>query len=137
MLKNYIIQELVTPEIFASRGQRAWELIDARAAQMLQALRDRFGPCTVNNWHNGGSYKESGLRDPSTKIGATYSQHKYGRAFDCKFRSATPHEVFDEVRRNHGKFQFITTLEDVTYSPTWLHFDTRLHDKGGIWVVRP
>lgn len=137
MLKSFIIQELVPPTIFAARGDRAWELIDANAAMSLQALRDRFGPCTVNNWHINGTYKESGLRAFSTPTGAAYSQHKYGRAFDCKFRNATPREVFADVMRDPSKFPHITVLEDVNFTPTWLHFDTRLHNRNGIWVVKP
>jgi hypothetical protein len=137
MLKNFIIQELVTRDIYAVRGQRAWELIDARAAESLQVLRDHFGPCMVNNWHEGGHLQERGLRPSSTTQGAVYSQHKYGRAFDCSFRNATPREVFDEIRKDPSKFPLITVLEDVQYTPTWLHFDTRLHDRKGIWVVNP
>jgi hypothetical protein len=137
MLKSFIIQELVPPTIFAARGDRAWELIDVNAARSLQALRDRFGPCTVNNWHIGGRLTLRGLRPFNTPEGAAYSQHKYGRAFDCSFRDATPREVFDEIRKDPAKFPLITALEDVNFTPTWLHFDTRLHNRNGIWVVKP
>lgn len=139
MLKNYIIQELVSPEIYQARGERAWELIDTRAAETLQALRDRFGICMVNNWHApyNGAFKSSGLRNWDDPVGAKYSQHKYGRGFDCKFRHASPQEVYAEILRDPSKFPHLTTLEDVQFTPTWLHFDTRYHSRIGIWVVKP
>lgn len=136
-LKNYILQELVTPGLYAARGERAWELLDPRALATLQQLRDKFGPCTVNNWHVGGSYKESGLREFGSTTGAAYSQHKFGRAFDCKFRNATPREVSTYVLAHGWEFPYLTVIENVAYTPTWFHFDTRLHAREGIWIVNP
>lgn len=135
--KFFDVRELVTPEIFAARGEAALELLDARALYVLDALRDVFGPLTVNNWHRGGAYKESGLRAFSTTTGAEFSQHKFGRAFDCKFRDATPDEAFDYLLANAVDWPEITVLEDVAHTPTWLHFDVRNGDWKGIRVVKP
>lgn len=134
---NFIIQELVPPEIYRSRGARAWELLCPYALRTLQTLRDVFGPTTVNNWHVGGQYQESGLRGFATSTGAALSQHKFGRAFDCKFRNTTPREAFDYVLAHPDRFPYLTALEDVRFTPTWLHFDTRNHNQGDIWIVRP
>lgn len=134
---NFIIQELVPPSIYQARGERSWELLDARALLSLQALRDRFGPLTVNNWHSGGTYKESGLRSFSTGTGAAYSQHKFGRAFDCKFKNATPRQVCEYVLAHTDEFPHITTIENPDATPTWFHFDVRDHNRQGIWIVNP
>lgn len=137
MLRSFVIQELVPPDIHAKLGDRAWELLDHRALETLQALRDRFGPTTVNNWHQGGSYKESGLRSFTTSTGAKLSQHRFGRANDCKFKNATPREVFEYVLAHTEEFPHLTTIENVAATPTWFHFDVRLNSKPGIRIVNP
>ena len=135
--KNFILQELVMPEVYQERGERAWELLDARALLMLQMLRHAFGPIVVNNWHDGGEYKESGLRSFECSTGAKLSQHKFGRAFDCKSRNATPYEMRDFVIGKQERFPYLTTIEDPQYTPTWFHFDTRLHHLDKILIVKP
>lgn len=136
-LRHFNLRELVTPEIWATRGERCADLLDPRALRVLDDLRDKFGPVTVNNWHSGGTYKESGLRDPFTSTGAMWSQHKFGRAFDCKFKGATPREVFDHLTAHAADWPEITVLEDVDKTPTWLHFDVRAASWEGIRVVQP
>lgn len=135
--KSFILQELVDPDIYKARGERAWELLDPRALITLQELRDSLGPCIINSWHAGGSFKESGLREFGTGTGATYSQHKYGRAFDCKFRDALPAEALAYVQANRGKFPHLTVIEDVAHTPTWFHFDVRFTGRPDIWIVKP
>lgn len=136
-MKYFLAQELVTPDVYGLRKERSYELFDGAALDSLIALREKFGPITVNNWHAGGTYKESGLRDPLTKTGALFSQHKFGRAFDCKFRNITVQEVFTYVVENPERFPLITCVEDVSFTPTWFHFDTRRHSRNGIWIIKP
>lgn len=135
--KSFILQELVDPEIHKARGERAWELLDPRALITLQALRDALGPCVVNNWHASGPFKESGLRDFRTGTGAMYSQHKYGRAFDCKFKSVTPAEALAYVQEHRDDFRHLTVIENVNATPTWFHFDVRYTGRPTIWMVSP
>jgi hypothetical protein len=134
---SFIIQELVSPTIYTARRERAWELIDPRAIITLQQVRDHFGPTTVNNWHAGGTYKESGLRAVTSGTGAAYSQHRYGRAMDCKIQGVTPQEAHDYILAHPEKFPHLTVLENPEATPTWLHFDVRFHTRGGVWVVNP
>lgn len=138
-MKYFLAQELVTPDVYGLRKERSYELFDGAALDSLIALREKFGPITVNNWHAGGTYKESGLRDPLTKTGALFSQHKFGRAFDCKFHGVTVQEVFDFIIKHHNEFPYITTLEDIKFTAPggWLHFDTRNNQAKGIRIVRP
>lgn len=134
---SFIVQELVPPEIYDARGERAWELLDPMALMSLQSVRDKFGPITVNNWHAGGVYKESGVRSSGTSTGAPYSMHRYGRAFDCKSSSVTPREMCDYILSNRKEFPYITCIENTDATPTWLHLDTRNHNRDGIWIVNP
>lgn len=133
--KHFQLHELIGPDVFDARGEAAWELLDPFLLMALDRLRGFFGPVTVNNWYWQGSYTESGLRSAQTATGARYSQHKYGRAADCKFRDVTPQEAFERIVANPDDFPTITCLEDVSATPTWLHVDVRNCER--IKVVRP
>lgn len=135
--RSFKLQELVTPSIYNARGESAWQLLDPRALITLQELRDALGPCVVNDWADGGHYQESGLRDFETSTGAKWSQHKYGRAFDCKFKSLTPADALAYVQANREKFPHLTVVENPSATPTWFHFDTRFTGKPNIWIVNP
>lgn len=135
--KHFDLRELVPPDVYMTRGQAAWELLDPRGLVALDALREKFGPIRVNDWHLGGTYSQSGLRDPVTGVGARLSQHKAGRAFDCKFANTTPQAVYAYLLEHAAEFPGITTLEDINATPTWLHFDVRNADWAGIRVVKP
>lgn len=123
--RHFVIQELVPPQVYADRGEKAWELLDERALRTLDALRDEFGSCTVNNWHIGGSRKWSGLRTASCGVGTEYSQHRFGRAFDCIFSDISAQAVRSIVLRTRKEmFPYISGME---LNVTWFHFDCRNH----------
>lgn len=124
--KDFDLREFVDPATWQIRGEKSIELIDARLITLVQFMRDYFGvPVTINDWHTGGKYKESGLRTFMSKTGATYSQHKFGRAADLKFSGLTPEYVRKEIRRNWPVFmdKGLTCIEKDT--PTWVHIDCR------------
>lgn len=135
--KSFALHELVPPEVYHTRGLSAWELLDVRALVTLQALRDALGPIVVNNWRAGGNFTESGLRSFNSPTGAKLSQHRFGRADDCKFKSVTPREACEYVLAHPEKFPFLTTIENPDATPTWFHFDVRNHQREGIWLVNP
>lgn len=118
----FAIHELVPRKVYEERGEAAWELLDASALKTLDQLRKKFGPMTVNNWYWGGNREWSGLRTEDSPYGSQYSQHRFGRAFDCIFRDATAEEVRQYVLANPDEFPYLTSLELGT---SWFHFDTR------------
>ncbi len=123
--EHFKIQELVSPDVFNDRGMAAWELLDERALITLDALREEFGPCTVNDWCWGGQFKYSGFRESDCSVGAKYSQHKLGRAFDCKFRDTDAETVRQVVLRCRNElFPHISGIE---LNVSWFHFDVRNH----------
>lgn len=134
---SFIIQELVAPEIYQARGDRAWETLNPLTLMALQSVRDKFGPITINNWHAGGAFKESGARSFGTSTGAAYSMHRYGGAYDCKSDSVTPAEMCAYIIKNRGEFPYITAMENPVATPTWLHIDSRNHSKPDVWIVNP
>jgi len=120
--EHFKIQELVPEAVFEARGNKAWELLDPAALFALDQLRDRFGPITVNNWSIGGPRNWSGLRTSGSPYYSPYSQHTFGRAFDCIFSNTTAEEVRQEILANPEDFPEITSMELGT---SWLHFDVR------------
>lgn len=120
--KHFKLEELVPPSIFRDYGERAWQFLDERALKMLDKLRAKFGKITVNDWEWGGTNKYRGFRPHYCTIGATQSQHRFGRGFDCIFEDTTAEEVRKYIMENPKEFRFINSMEvDVS----WLHFDVR------------
>lgn len=135
--RHFALAELVDPRVLAERGDRTWELLRPDALMMLDALRDKFGAIVVNGKLGGKTFTESGLRMAGTATGAAWSMHKFGGAFDCKPRACTPRDIYTYVLAHPDEFPHITTLENINATPTWLHFDVRNNDGGGIRVVNP
>lgn len=133
--KHFGLQELVSPDIYKARGERAWELLDTEALITLDELREHFGAITVNDWHWAGQYRYSGLRPFRTRVGANYSQHKFGRAFDPKPHRVTVQEMYAQILQCPHRFPRLRVLENIDATPTWLHFDVRNHTRSGIWIV--
>ena len=131
--KHFGIKELVSKKVFSDRGNKAWALLDDRALRTLDALRERFGSITVNDWQWGGTNQYRGLREPDCQIGAAYSQHRFGRAFDCVFRDTTAQAVREFILDNPGEFPYLSAIEMGT---SWLHFDVRNPD-GTIQTFNP
>ena len=124
--KNFNLDEFVDPRFIQARGNKAIQLIDHRMITMAQFCRDWFDvPTFINGFCFGHQYTESGMRVSGTGTGATYSQHKYGRADDLKFIGIAPEEVREVIRKNWKEFREcgITTIESNT--PTWVHVDCR------------
>ena len=139
--RHFRIQELVYRSLFERFRlipERLWMAFDPRELWTLDALRDRYGPCDINNWHNGGTRELCGLRPSDCEIGSSLSQHMFGRASDKHFRLATPDEVRLDILKNQAEepFKFITRIERDT--PGWVHSECGSnHDreKSGILVV--
>ncbi len=136
-MNDFIIQELIDPLIFATMGNRAWQLLRPEAMQFLTDCRNVFGPIVVNNWHLGGMFKESGLRRWDTPTGAPYSLHKYGAAFDMKPTKTTPQKMHAYILANPEQFPTIRALEHIESTPTWVHADCRYTQQTAIVLVSP
>ena len=141
--KYFALNEVVYPGAIQARGEKAWELMDDRILRGADWLREKFGPCVINGKFGGKGFTESGLRDPFTTTGAKFSQHKFGRALDLKFLKVSVKEVYEYIVRNptEARENGITCVEDISFTPTWLHIDARALPESfpdnGILVVKP
>ncbi|MBL4759383.1 MAG: hypothetical protein JKY80_00805 [Mariprofundaceae bacterium] len=122
--KHFNIKELVPKHVYEARGDKAWELFDDRALRMIDALRDHFGVVTVNNWHVGGERNWSGLRTEDSPYYSAYSQHTFGRAFDCLFTSVASEKVREEILAK-PKADFAYLITGIELATSWLHVDVR------------
>jgi len=122
--KHFKIYELVDPDTYGLRGERAWELLDNRLLITLDALRVKFGKMTINNYKFGGERKWSGLRTPDSPWYSTYSQHTYGRAADIIFEDYTADQIRKQILDNPDSpaYDYITAMEEDT---SWVHIDMR------------
>lgn len=132
---NFVIQEFVPPEIYSIYGSKSIWFIDPDMIAVAQKLRDDLGkPITINNWHTGGQYKNSGFRMPDTLVGGKLSQHKFGRALDIKVKGMSAESVREYIRENYYLYdEVITTIEKDT--PTWVHIDKRWTGLNGLLEV--
>ena len=122
--KHFSIHELVPPNVFNARQEKAWELLDERLLITLDKLRERFGLITVNNYYWGKDREWSGLRTSDSPFYSPFSQHTFGRAADCLFSDISAEEVRKEILHNSldPDYELIGSVE---LGVSWLHFDTR------------
>lgn len=125
---------------FSTLGEALWQLIDDRILKTADMLRERYGPVIVNDWLwrtdvNKNQFR--GFRTSYCKVGANLSMHRFGRALDCKFVSASVNDVRNEIISNDiYAFKHITCVESEV---SWLHLDCRNHDKKrfGVKIIKP
>jgi uncharacterized protein YcbK (DUF882 family) len=136
---NFDLRELVCPAAYDKLGDNARWLLDPQLVNVVQAIRDISGKSVVvNNWHYGGTYKNSGYRSPNSTTGASYSMHKLGKAADLKIAGMTPSQSLQLIKDNWEKLNSLglTTVEDISCTPTWLHVDVRWTGQTSLLIVK-
>ena len=136
--KNFYLDEFVPEIIYKKFGIKSIWFIDKRIVELAQFYRDYFGKgVTINTWFNGGKFSHRGFRVGNT-VGATYSQHKYSRAFDSNISGITPNDVRKEIMKNEQLFmeKGLTTLESGKIAKTWIHSDIRHTNMENILIVK-
>lgn len=127
--KHFVIKELVNPTLLKQIGeQTAWAIFDERLLRMADAIREKYGACTIN----ASGLVDCGLRDPQSATGAKYSMHKIGRALDLHIRSieleyagnkAGKTAAYNRVRETlmiNPQFDGLNFENNIS----WLHIDT-------------
>ena len=133
--KNFTLEELVNPVLLDRVGERCADWLNPNLVPTLQALRDTIGtPITVNDWHRGGIYKNSGLRAPNCNEGALFSTHKGGCAADPKF-TIEASKVYYHILNNQDKYPYISRMENIEHTPTWCHIEVSTNKRVGDIVI--
>ena len=141
--RYFKIEELVDEETYKRFGETALRFFNPLALQGLDNLREFIGePLIVNNWANGGGYQFSGFRPKWCNVGATYSQHRLGQAFDIKTKKTPVEDVYHNIISNSDSplLEHLTEMEDIEYTgkgaSPWLHVAfTNIPDR--IKIVKP
>lgn len=130
-LKKYFdIRDLVCEHVFKSFGEKAWQFFDQQALESLLILRTQVHKkgMTINNWKDGGTLSQRGLRcnickicKDKTDLNELYmSAHANGAAFDYDVTKQTAEESRQQVIQCAYMFTNRVRLEGKV---TWVHFD--------------
>lgn len=149
--KYFDVREWVSPrtweELKQSPARCEW-MIDKSASKCADLIRELSGvQCIINNWHfyrpgpGKHKYVSSGFRAKWDTTGAAYSQHRRGCAFDIKPEGWNPKRSLELIMDNKALFveAGLTCIEDISYTPTWLHCDCRprLAGMADITIIHP
>lgn len=125
------IKELVSPVVYNKWGEKAWMFFDRDVLSELDYIREQFGaPIIINNWYNGGTLKQCGLRsnmDELVKSKKTLylSAHTMGKGFDLHSGFGNHKKLYDVIYDliNKGKLKKFKRLENFNNTLTWVHVD--------------
>lgn len=143
-IKPYFsIRELVSPYVYSKRGERAWDLFTDETLMMLLRVRIFYGKSLIINSSSKG-YSQSGYREPSSTVGAEFSAHKLGQAFDLKDARMTLEankELYDFVLKG-GVYLGVRELESEDFTIKgknvgWVHISAREWQGEGMRIINP
>lgn len=127
--KYFIIQELFPPNLLVNGVNRLMRLLDPRLTWTIDAIRVHYDkPMIINDYLFGGDNEHRGFRRHDCTVGATYSQHKFGRAVDFNIKDISAQQICDDIINNPRlrPFRHITCIE---VGRSWVHIDVRNYDK--------
>jgi hypothetical protein len=139
---NFYLKEFIDPETYKQYGERSIWFIDYKVVNIAQRLRERLGVILYINTWPGGSFEYSGFRPPGCLVGASKSQHKFGRAIDIKTadnRESGAQMIRDEITTHYKTYKDLglTTIEHEDFAPTWCHLDTRQTKQSNLKIIKP
>jgi hypothetical protein len=138
--EHFDIREFVPPSLWNEKKEKCIEYIDPAIISIAEFYRDFFkSKVIVNDWLFGGQLTLRGWRPQDCKIGAKFSQHKLGKAFDCHFDTISHIDAYKKILADPKPFmeKGLTTLENIEFTKTWLHSDVRKTGYKGILIVNP
>ena len=119
-------------------GGYSYELFDKEILTQLDDFREAYGrSLRINDWHTGGQYKESGLREIQTKTGARKSAHKFGYAFDVKHFDRSELTALRDFIKDRGAEFGISRVENFDKTPSWCHIEFSKEEVKEIYFFNP
>jgi hypothetical protein len=134
--KHFELYEVVPPILMSRPEAFLWHLFDDRILRAADLLRDRYGKMVANTWRWGGTAQFRGFRPADCKVGAEFSQHKFGRALDLVPVDCTAEEVRQDIQADDQRLRgLITRIEKQVH---WLHIDCANYGiDGNIYFFNP
>jgi len=152
--ENFYLDEFVPKELHDLIEKGSAQLSDyqdTRIQILVQWIRNNVGKSVnINNWINGGSMSERGVRMPNTSTGASKSRHKFEKnnvgeiirksdAIDIQIGTMSGKQMYDWAQENkEALFGLgVRTIEHFSLTPGWLHMDlhARTNAKQTITIV--
>jgi len=125
--KNFNLDELINPTIYKRWGAKSIRYIDPRLIWIAQYIRDEIQrPVTINNWANGRTFKNSGLRWYKENKYGDYSRHLFGSCIDIKVKNLSGRDLYLFVLDHFEELNNLglTTVENYKFTRSWLHLST-------------
>ena len=125
--KNYLLYELVHPQIIRTIGERnSWRRLDEDCLRDLDFIRDQWykkhgSGIYVNRLNKG--IDSRGLRPPNDPDGSFYSTHKQGNTFDLEPVNGDMRGLYDMIIDlcKNKKLKKLNTLENFEDTRYWVH----------------
>lgn len=136
--KHFDLREFVSEVTWKTYGEKSIWFIDPRLITLAEFVREWFkAPMTINDWSTGGGFQNRGYRRPKSTVGASESQHRFGRAIDINIQGFTPQQIYKIIIGNEKAFMDagLTTLENIVDTPSWNHLDIRQTNLSQILIV--
>ena len=134
--KNFRIEEFIPPEVFNTYAHKSIWFLDPVMFELAEFVRNFYDkPMRINNWLWGGAFRYRGFRTHKSGVGAEFSQHKFGRAFDFDIEGESPEQIQHDILNNELLFMEhgLRALELDT--DTWTHMDIRNTQMDKIMLV--
>lgn len=130
------INEFIPDEILNMKHLDPLWFIDIDMIKLAIFTRNWFDAALIINTPN---LQNRGYRTPHSTVGAKLSQHKFGKAFDSNVVGLSAAKMHQEIIDNQKAFMNmgLTTLEDISFTKTWVHQDKRYTGKDEILIVKP
>lgn len=123
--RNFFADEFIPPSMYQRYPD--WMIVRRIPIQLVrayQAVRDRHGARTLNDWWHGGNRNQSGLRIPGQGYYREMASHSWCGAGDSV--GVTPvQEIWEDIRKNYDRVYKplgVTGIE-VGRNISWLHLD--------------
>lgn len=136
-IEFFELEELVDKPYIDRFGGQCIGLLDMSLTRCIDRLRKAVGPLTINDWHKGGRFRESGGRTPYTPTGAKFSMHRFLMAYDLKPQAITVAELYNHIVHYQTLYPEIRRIENPEKTPSWLHVDSFNHSSDGILIIQP
>ena len=136
---NFYVHELVPKLAYAKYGDKAIRFVTQWQLRLSDALREEFGPTTINNYYWGGPRKDSGTRIQGwSKAGGPTSAHRLALALVCQFKDYSIKDVWKTIKAQEDYWMAmgISRIEKFA-NMTWLHADGVITNKNKIHWFKP
>jgi hypothetical protein len=134
-MKYFIVKDLVPESIYNAYKENSIWFLDNRVINVAEKLVELSGEkITCNSWASGGSLQFCGFRPLNCAIGASYSQHKFGRALDLHIVGLSGKQMFELVLAYSSSLIPLGLTAIERGCSSWIHVDVRYTSLSGLFI---